>query len=72
MKHGHNNRGYKMPEAQRWGIRRWWDPRWTRYNMIICWHAEKPKESEYLIASHLTRPQAEALLRTLKRGALGQ
>lgn len=61
-----------MPEAQRWGIRKWWSNHRRGYNMYICWHAEKPKESEYLIASHLTRPQAETLLRTLKRGALGQ
>lgn len=69
-KNGQNNRGYKNPNTPQWGVRKFPDS-WGRTVLSVQWHSEGAKLGKYLKARGMTKEQALALCRLMKRGALG-
>lgn len=68
---GHNNRGYKMPEAERWGVRREWHHKAHEYRYKTVWHRAQAKLNRWLISTHLTKMTADAMCRVLNHKKLG-
>lgn len=69
---GRNNRGFHMPEAERWGVRKWWSSGGREYRYKVVWHRQNVVADEYLLATHLTFNTAAAMVRVLTKGKLGQ
>lgn len=61
-----------MPEAERWGVRKWWHSGARQYRFKVIWHRNDAKPDDYLLATHLTQPTAAAMVRVLTTGKLGQ